>query len=198
MKHTIIETDFAILERIARTDVEKERVDLYVAEQQAFGMKNLSPTWGTVERHCEVRNYNVFHASEHIPLIFQALRTVLYLIEAQALCTSAWEDNQIEPDLYKTMEHLVTVDVGSLLEAREKYGQSWQKRGGVGAFMMLARKYDRIENQVSLSDDIVYMCKKEGSVVDGLRDDIVDLRCYLLLVETRRHQALELLNESGG
>jgi hypothetical protein len=28
-----------------------------------------------------------------------------------------------------------------------EYDASWKKRGGVGAFMMLARKWDRLENQ---------------------------------------------------
>jgi hypothetical protein len=30
-----------------------------------------------------------------------------------------------------------------------QYGGSWKRRGGVGAFMMLARKWDRLENELS-------------------------------------------------
>jgi len=43
--------------------------------------------------------------------------------------------------------NLVEDDVRELMEAEKSYGDSWRKRGGIGAFMMLARKWDRIENQ---------------------------------------------------
>ena len=57
----------------------------------------------------------------------------------------------------KNIEKIVLTDVDALEKAEESYGNSWRQRGGVGAFMMLARKWDRI--------------------------DIQDLRRYLLLVE---------------
>jgi len=50
----------------------------------------------------------------------------------------------VEP---KDLFNLVEDDVRELVEAEKSYGDSWRKRGGVGAFMMLARKWDRIENQ---------------------------------------------------
>ena len=34
-------------------------------------------------------------------------------------------------------------DAVALRKAQESYGDSWRIRGGVGAFMMLARKWDR-------------------------------------------------------
>ena len=43
-------------------------------------------------------------------------------------------------------------DITGLLKAERSYGDSWKKRGGVGAFMMLARKWDRLENQVKAHD----------------------------------------------
>ena len=53
----------------------------------------------------------------------------------------------VEPrDLF----NLVEDDVRELVEAEKSYGDSWRKRGGTGAFMMLARKWDRIENQRGL------------------------------------------------
>ena len=57
---------------------------------------------------------------------------------------------------FEEMRGISYDDVNKLEKAEESYGNSWKQRGGVGAFMMLARKWDRIENQVkSLSYDIL-------------------------------------------
>lgn len=79
-----------------------------------------------------------------------------------------------------------------VLNQKDKdYGASWRKRGGVGAFMMLARKWDRLENimkeshakegigsahQYDLFEQLEF---NYGDVLDDLRD----LRRYLLLAE---------------
>jgi len=101
--------------------------------------------------------------------------------------------------LHKTLDTVAAGDVAGLRKAEESYGDSWKKRGGVGAFMMLARKWDRIEKQVKEeeaagSDDDT----QQGTAVvmwdilahiqadpreEGLIDDIRDLRRYLMLVE---------------
>ncbi len=78
-------------------------------------------------------------------------------------------------------------DIETLVDKEGSYGNSWKRRGGVGAFMMLARKWDRIEN--CLSDraderyDIVHAMMQDMRD-DGILDDIRDLRRYLLLVES--------------
>lgn len=99
----------------------------------------------------------------------------------------------------KYMDHLTTVangDVNVLREKTKSYGPSWKMRGGVGAFMMLARKWDRLEQQLKRADapfsmdggrspgryDILEHI--EADVRDeGVLDDIRDLRRYLMLVE---------------
>ena len=43
------------------------------------------------------------------------------------------------------LENVSAIDVQALNEAQFSYGDSWKRRGGVGAFMMLARKWDRLE-----------------------------------------------------
>lgn len=73
-------------------------------------------------------------------------------------------------------------DLEALIVAEESYGDSWKKRGGVGAFMMLARKWDRIEKQCKDKDYNIFKAL-EGMEPTGLIDDIRDLRRYLLLVE---------------
>ena len=49
---------------------------------------------------------------------------------------------------WEDMRQIAQGDLEALKVAEESYGDSWKRRGGVGAFMMLARKWDRIEKQV--------------------------------------------------
>ena len=44
----------------------------------------------------------------------------------------------------KKVQILCAEDWTSLDKSEQDYGDSWRKRGGVGAYMMLARKWDRI------------------------------------------------------
>jgi hypothetical protein len=74
-------------------------------------------------------------------------------------------------------------DVQELKAAEKSYGVSWRKRGGMGAFMMLARKWDRIENQVKSENYDIFSSYEKDQRQEGLLDDIQDLRRYLLLVE---------------
>ena len=80
-------------------------------------------------------------------------------------------------------EDIVDDDVAELEEAYVSYGDSWRKRGGVGAFMMLARKWDRLENKVKEYDWDIFEAIDEDPRDEGILDDISDLRRYLLLVD---------------
>lgn len=88
------------------------------------------------------------------------------------------------------LETIASTDVSSLKQKDKEYGSSWKQRGGVGAFMMLARKWDRLEKQVAGDDcdepagqyDIFQHIQFDDRA-EGLIDDIRDLRRYLLLVE---------------
>ena len=84
---------------------------------------------------------------------------------------------------FNFIDLLANGDVTALEEAQKSYGDSWRKRGGVGAFMMLARKWDRIENQVGKNNYDVFKTIKDDLTDTGILDDIRDLRRYLLLVE---------------
>ncbi len=74
-------------------------------------------------------------------------------------------------------------DINSLIESEKSYGDSWKRRGGTGAFMMLARKFDRIEQQSKDCNYDVFEAGSKHTGEDGLLDDIGDLRRYLFLVE---------------
>ncbi len=86
----------------------------------------------------------------------------------------------------KFLAEIAAKDIDVLIEKDRSYGSSWKKRGGSGAFMMLARKWDRIENQVlPFVYDIFKAIECDtGAEHDGMLDDIRDLRRYLLLVES--------------
>ncbi len=68
-----------------------------------------------------------------------------------------------------------------------QYGSSWRKRGGAGAFMVMARKWDRIEQacetQHPAKYDIFDVFEADGRR-ETILDDCLDLVGYLLnLVE---------------
>jgi len=90
------------------------------------------------------------------------------------------------------VEQVATADVAGIKEKDAAYGGSWQKRGGVGAFMMLARKWDRIEVAVEKHNWDIFV-----TIIDDIReentlDDIRDLRRYLTLVEAEIMDRIDL------
>lgn len=93
--------------------------------------------------------------------------------------------DRVEVEDYALIQRLADTDVEVLKQKGLGYGRSWLKRGGVGAFMMLARKWDRIENIAKDNgyDIFTALQMEEESVLD----DIQDLRRYLLLVESEWH-----------
>tara|TARA_R110002020_G_scaffold176179_1_gene368262 strand:- start:2115 stop:2456 length:342 start_codon:yes stop_codon:yes gene_type:complete len=84
---------------------------------------------------------------------------------------------------WEKMKNIAQEDLGALKKAEESYGDSWKRRGGIGAFMMLARKFDRIENQSAQHDWDIFAAGDAYAGEGGLLDDIKDLRRYLILVE---------------
>lgn len=85
-------------------------------------------------------------------------------------------------------------DALALVNAQKNYGDSWKQRGGVGAFMMLARKWDRIEKRLhapptdsqgaaAFSQYDIFGAVASDKRPEGIIDDIRDLRRYLILVE---------------
>jgi len=87
------------------------------------------------------------------------------------------------PADFDKINKLALRDIAQLQHAEKSYGDSWRKRGGVGAFMMLARKFDRIENQSQACHWDIFGAILDDMSSTGILDDIRDLRCYLYLVE---------------
>ena len=86
-------------------------------------------------------------------------------------------------EMITIVEKVAQVDVTKLHKAEQSYGNSWKQRGGVGAFMMLARKWDRLEKQVNESNYDIFLAAEKDNRAEGIMDDIQDLRRYLMLVE---------------
>jgi hypothetical protein len=97
--------------------------------------------------------------------------------------------------MFKTIETILQEDIEGLKEANKQYGGSWIKRGGVGAFMMLARKWDRIEEKMnsSKSNSVIDIIEQDTRA-EGIIDDIRDLRRYLMLVEAYNIGGSDYLN----
>lgn len=82
-----------------------------------------------------------------------------------------------------TRLEIANTDLKILIAKNAEYGESWKKRGGIGAFMMLARKWDRLETQCERHGYDIFKACEDRSTVEDLLDTIGDLRRYLLLVE---------------
>ncbi len=104
----------------------------------------------------------------------------------------------------KYLEPVAKKIVETLIRKDAEYGASWKLRGGTGAYMMMARKWDRLENGLkpaekeqvptptisrlgaALSKDIppydIFMAGILDNRPEGIIDDIRDLTGYLLLV----------------
>ncbi len=78
-----------------------------------------------------------------------------------------------------------------VLTAKENtYQGSWKKRGGIGAFMMTARKWDRLDNLLSIVPvwDIFAHINNDATGADGtVLAEIRDLRQYLILIEAEMY-----------
>ena len=91
---------------------------------------------------------------------------------------------------WEEMKDIAQSDLLQRIEAEKSYGASWKQRGGTGAFMMLARKFDRIEKQSKSGNWDIFEAATVYNGEEGMLDDIGDLRRYLLLVEHYiRHNA---------
>jgi hypothetical protein len=107
--------------------------------------------------------------------------------------------------LDKEFKLIQEVDRTVLEDKDATYKGSWHKRGGIGAFMMLARKWDRLEGIAEANGydifKIIAELNKYSTAEGGLRAEIGDLRRYLLLVEAymvRQHNDETLTDKHYG
>jgi hypothetical protein len=92
------------------------------------------------------------------------------------------------------LKEVVDKDIEVLQRKEQTYKGSWKKRGGIGAFMMMARKWDRLEGMAEdgYDYDIFKMLIVSGNGEDGTAlAEVRDLRRYLLLIEAEFIARLE-------
>lgn len=103
-------------------------------------------------------------------------------LEVQRLNESL-DSKDIQSEIIYLVDKIAKSDIVCLHESEKNYGNSWKQRGGQGAFMMLARKWDRLEKQVNESNYDIFHAAQKDNRAEGILDDIQDLRRYLMLVE---------------
>ncbi len=169
LKNGRTSADYSRIEQLGLTMAEQARRS---RESAMLDFAMLEKNWRSFELDCRARSYDVFQAWERCGLLGQQLRCQLHWLSALEL--NATGDAFVE---------VATRDAAELREKNASYGESWKRRGGAGAFMMLARKWDRIDN-------ILSPVGGGGTLESALKrnpgdvlDDIGDLRRYLLLVE---------------
>lgn len=81
------------------------------------------------------------------------------------------------------LRDIASKDVDEVIKKDHEYGASWKKRGGVGAYFVIVRKIDRLEEQVKKHVYNIFEAIRGDSREEGVIDDIRDLRRYLMLVE---------------
>ena len=96
------------------------------------------------------------------------------------ICVPTENDN--ENRLLKRLARVANKSLSVILTKNREYGESWKKRGGAGAFFMLARKWDGLEPQVAKYGYDIFKAIEADKRVEGIIDDIKDLSSYLLLV----------------
>ena len=82
------------------------------------------------------------------------------------------------------LKHIFETDNLVLHEKDKSYQGSWKRRGGIGAFMMLCRKWDRLEAFVEEKNYDIFQAIRDDPRDEGVLDDIRDLRRYLALIES--------------
>jgi hypothetical protein len=87
------------------------------------------------------------------------------------------------PEYTKHIPAIASADAARVLKKDEEYGASWLKRGGVGAYFVMARKIDRLETQAARHGYDIFSALADLATGESLVDTIRDLRGYLLLIE---------------
>jgi len=117
-----------------------------------------------------------------LPTACEICDKILYSIEDKKQCDLRHgSESKTYTDF---IQHVADEDVRVLKIKDKEYGGSWKRRGGPGAYMMAARKIDRLEEQLKKVNYDVFSAIKNDSRAEGILDDIRDLRRYLMLIES--------------
>ena len=122
------------------------------------------------------------------------MRRYLMLIEAEMLARKTSNLPDSGRGYLDQFASIAQNDIETIKEKERSYGSTWKQRGGISAFMVFARKWDRIERRVAThvgaadgapaaARDNIFEHITADRRAEGVINDIRDLRRYLMLVE---------------
>jgi hypothetical protein len=122
------------------------------------------------------------------------MRRYLMLIEAEMLARKASNVTDSGRGYLDQFSKIAESDIEIIQEKERAYGSTWRQRGGISAFMVFARKWDRIERRVAThvdaadaapaaARDNIFEHIAADRRAEGVINDVRDLRRYLMLVE---------------
>lgn len=162
--------------------------DLAVGPRVTF--EALQELWGRLERECEARDWSILWAGDLITdmrLLLTRLRMQILTRQVEGVPCPAHGSHELEVWVGVSLEELRSIDVDTLIEKGRHYGDSWKKRGFIGAFFVIVRKWDRLLNwNKSRGEGDFQEALRADTRQEGTLDDIDDLRRYLLLVDMER------------
>jgi hypothetical protein len=86
-------------------------------------------------------------------------------------------------DHLQYIEGITKADAKAVQINDKHYDASWKRRGGIGAYFVGIRKYDRMEAFAKSHGYDIFEAIRQDQRPEGIIDDIRDLRRYLLLWE---------------
>lgn len=168
--------DYGNIERLAQRNAAAAN-ELRASAALEFAV--LDTAWRSLELHAKQHGYDIFAAWGRAGGLAQKMSPQLHWLSAH------FEGDGMSADVARR-------DVEELKIKNASYGESWKRRGGVGAFMMLARKWDRIETLLGYTGGGATFEHLLSVNPGNVLDDIGDLRRYFLLVED---EAVRLMKE---
>jgi hypothetical protein len=144
----------------------------------AVDWRALQVWWDQIETSAKRRKYDIFDVNEMERDDLSKFRRALLWLQSEAYRTGTMTST------ISWLADVARADVTVLLRKDKEYGSSWKRRGGVGAFMMMCRKWDRLPQQLERFDGDIARALRTDTRQEGVRDDVGDLRCYLLLIES--------------
>lgn len=122
------------------------------------------------------------------------LRRYLILVEAETAARAAKGVADSGRGFLEFVPGVAAADIATIEDKEKSHGASWKKSGGGAAFMIFARKWDRIKARVSTNipattdapaataENVLEHIAADRRV-EPLLSDVRDLRQYLMLVE---------------
>lgn len=97
------------------------------------------------------------------------------------------------------LDRIAKNDVEALKASQKNYGDSWCRRGGIGAYMIMIRKFDRLDNYMPNFNYDIFKAINDDSRKENVLNDIQDARRYLMLIEAYvlANEAIDSQDKTG-